>query len=249
MTGNAPSGQQFAIFTDFDGTLVEIADTPEAVRIPLELPRALSGLSRALDGALAVVSGREIADIDRMLFPIVLPVAGSHGAQRREPTGRRVDSAEESSDAAARVSARLSEFVAEHPMLVLERKAYGVSLHYRRAPHLEDLSRDAMTRAISTEPALGLMAGKMVFEARPVSASKGHAVEAFMAQRPFAGRRPIFIGDDTTDEDGFRSVQGLGGIGIKVGTGPTIAHQRLPDVAGVYSLLQAVAGGENPFRS
>lgn len=236
--GTAPL---LAIFTDFDGTLVEIAETPDAVDVPAELADQLERAARDFDHALAVITGREIADIDRFLSPLHLPVAGAHGAQRRRADGTVLQLDEATSAAADAIASAIAPLLDEHPELIFEPKDGAVALHFRQAPQLEEECLLAMQDAIANHPDFTLVPGKMVLEARPSGFDKGSALRAFMQEEPFAGRTPIFIGDDTTDEDAFRVAQELGGIGIKLGPGETIARMRIADVASVHALLQGLA--------
>lgn len=242
-TAAASPAARLAIFTDFDGTLVEIAETPDAVNVPGELVSELERAAHSVGSALAIVSGREVADIDRKLAPAVLPVAGSHGAHRRGGDGRRHDLTEDFVEAAARIAERLEPFAVRHDGILLEAKSGTVALHYRQAPDLRADCQRAMLAAIEPELAFRVMEGKMVYEARPVTIGKGAAVRAFMDELPFAGRIPIFIGDDTTDEEGFLAVQNLGGVGIKVGDGDSVAQARLPDVQTVRAFIRRIANG------
>lgn len=230
-----------AIFTDFDGTLVELAETPDAVEVSSELTDRLDRALRDFDHAFAVISGREISDIDRFLAPLHIPVAGAHGAQRR-----RADGSVEEMDAsllsgAEDIARAIEPLTVDHPGLIMEAKDGAVALHYRQAPELEQLCGDAMRDIVADHPDFALVPGKMVLEARPAGFDKGNALRAFMQEEPFAGRTPIFIGDDVTDEDGFRAAQELGGIGIKLGAGETIARMRIADVASVHALLGGLA--------
>lgn len=229
-----------AIFTDFDGTLVELADTPDDIEIAYGLAEQLERAARELDSAFAVLTGREIADIDKYLAPLHLPIAGAHGTQRR-----RADGFVESVDPAAILGAEeiahaVAPLVVAHPSLLLEVKEGAVALHYRQAPELETAVRIAMEEAVHSVPDFTLVPGKMVLEARPRGANKGHALRAFMREEPFLGRIPIFIGDDVTDEDAFIAAQDLGGVGIKLGDGDTAARMRIADVASVHALIQGL---------
>ncbi|WP_119155528.1 trehalose-phosphatase [Caldimonas tepidiphila] len=225
-----PIDSDSALFLDFDGTLVDLAPRPDAVRVPEGLVRTLEALSRRLGGALAVVSGRPIDELDAFLAPLVLPLAGVHGSERRDAQGRRSTPG----DAPAAVLAAVAEarrraeaLAAEHPGLLVEAKPGAVALHYRGAPQLEALCLAAMREITQATPELNLLHGKMVLEAKPSHANKGAAIAAFLQEPPFAGRRPVFAGDDVTDEAGFATVQACGGTTIKVGPGESIAAQRL----------------------
>jgi trehalose 6-phosphate phosphatase len=198
----------------------------------------LQDLQDYLHGAVAVISGRPIAQIDDFLQPLRLAVAGVHGAERRGADGKMhlldthpLDHVEE----AARLLA------ARHPGLLVESKRGSLALHYRLAPELEDDCVLAMQQAVAESPGITMLRGKMVVEAKPGGASKGRAIEDFLAEAPFAGRTPVFIGDDITDEVGFSTVQRLGGLGIKVGEGATVAWRRLPDPAALRQELEAAA--------
>ncbi len=130
-----------------------------------------------------------------------------------------------------------NELARVHEGLLVERKHAAIALHYRLAPQLEAVCRDAMSRAIENHPQLELMHGKFVFEVKPTGVNKGIAIDAFMTEAPFAGRTPVFLGDDTTDESGFAVVQPRGGIAIKVGSGPSLALHRLESPRAVYEWL------------
>lgn len=227
-----------ALFLDFDGTLVDLAPAPDAIEVPADLITEITTAREAFGGAVALVSGRPIADLDRYL-PLGLPAAGGHGSERRRADGA-LDAANADNGAAAeRIAASIAEFVADHQGLMLEKKSAGVALHYRNAPELRDESLTRM-RAIAESEGFGVIDGKMVAEARPGNLNKGEAVRAFMAEAPFSGRLPVFIGDDTTDEDGFATAQELGGIGVKVGDGKTSARLRTPDVESVRAIIRGL---------
>jgi trehalose 6-phosphate phosphatase len=225
-----------ALFLDFDGTVVDIAPQPQAVQVPVPLIGVLHDLHGHLQGAVAVISGRPIAQIDAFLAPLQLPVAGVHGAERRGGDGQMhlIDT-----HPLDQVEAAARALVAQHPGLLVEGKRGSLALHYRQRPELEDLCLRTMQDAVDESPGLTLLRGKMVAEAKPGGASKGRAIEAFLAEPPFAGRRPVFIGDDITDEVGFSTVQRLGGMGIKVGEGATVAWGRLPDPTALRRELEA----------
>lgn len=224
---------QCALFLDFDGTLVELAPEPDAIVIPSDLVPMLAALRDRLGGALAVVSGRAVGAIDTFLHPLDLPAAGVHGSERRAADGHLVLLPTPTLDTVERAAAQLLQ---AQPALAVEPKRGALALHYRQAPHLEALCRTTMEQAVAASPGVSLLHGKMVFEAKSSQANKGMAIAAFMEEAPFAGRRPVFIGDDTTDEPGFSVVQRQGGAGIKVGQGPTLAQHR---VAGPAALRQA----------
>ena len=217
-----------ALFLDFDGSLIDLAPQPEAVVIPPGLVQTLGALQEYLTGALAVISGRPIGQLDGFLHPLRLPVAGVHGTERRGWGGavtllptHPLDAVEDAAQALA----------SQHAGLLVENKRGSVALHYRQAPQLEPVCLDAMQEAVDQSPGLTLLRGKMVLEAKPGGASKGRAIEAFLQEAPFRDRTPVFVGDDITDEVGFSTVQRLGGLGVKVGEGASVAWQRLASPA------------------
>lgn len=228
-----------ALFLDFDGTLVDIAPQPDAVIVPSGLIGTLTALNQYLGGALALISGRPIDQIDAFLSPLRLPAAGVHGAERRGADGEITLLSTHPLELAEQAALSLA---ARYPQLRVENKRGSVALHYRQAPELEQECLQAMQAAVEESPGLTLLRGKMVFEAKPGGASKGHAIEAFMQEPPFAGRSPVFVGDDFTDEVGFATVQRLKGLGVKVGEGASVAWQRLDSPAVFrYQLQAAVA--------
>ncbi|WP_225781068.1 trehalose-phosphatase [Xenophilus sp. Marseille-Q4582] len=238
-------GRDAALFLDFDGTLVAIAETPEAVRVPEGMVPLLIELHDLLEGAVAVVSGRPIDVLDRFLAPLRLPTAGEHGAQRRDAEGGLH---EQPPADLRRVLDEANALAARHTGLLVERKHAAVALHYRLAPQLESLCLDAMGAAVGTDPALELLHGKCVVEIKPAGVNKGIAIDAFLKEAPFAGRRPYFAGDDTTDESGFAVVQARGGLGYKVGEGSTRAQVRLASPRDVMAWLQAIRNALVPAQ-
>ena len=226
-----------AIFLDFDGTLVDLAATPDGVQLQPGVREALVRLAAQHDGALAIVSGRPIEQIDAMLAPLVLPVAGVHGVERRGFDGQQhVAPTPDISP----VLARAQSLAVLHPGLLVEHKRGAVALHYRLAPELEALCVREMTAAVQACPGVLLLHGKMVLEAKPAASDKGGAIAAFMREAPFAGRVPVFAGDDTTDEAGFATVQQAGGAGVKVGAGSSVAQRRLNSPDALRAVLLAI---------
>ena len=226
MPKSLPSiGRNAAFFVDFDGTLVDIAAMPDLVHVEPWVGDLLESLTHDLNGAVAVITGRPLGTVDAFLAPLKLPVAGEHGLVRRDAAGAL--HVEDSALASMRTASnRLGLFEVEHEGIILERKRVSVALHYRLRPELGEACEAAAIGAIWGEPALEVLRGKMVFEVRPRGRNKGTAVSAFLAEMPFVGRRPIFAGDDTTDEDGFKVVNANGGVTIKIGDGDTAAQYR-----------------------
>lgn len=231
------------LFLDFDGTLVEFAEHPDQVDVPPQLQSDVTRLFNLFGGALAVVSGRRVNDIDRFLAPLLLPVAGVHGLMRRDAAGRLHQARYDEASLGA-LASRLQKFVDVNTGLLLERKPGSIALHYRRRPEMASACTAAIHSALETiGPAAGsynIMAGKMVIEARASASTKAVAIAEFMTEPPFSGRRPIFAGDDITDEDGFIEINARGGISIKVGDGETEAACRVRDIAAFRQWLQSI---------
>ena len=228
-----------ALFLDFDGTLVALASQPELVEVSPGLTSVLAALYARLNGALALVSGRALHDLDAFLAPLLLPTAGEHGAQRRAADGRLVSTPPVDLQAVLQAAEGL---VGRYPALILERKNLALSLHYRQAPELENLCLQTMREALAGSAGIELMQGKCVIDLKPAGVSKGTAIAAFMSEAPFAGRQPVFAGDDVTDEAGFEQVRQLGGKTIKVGPEPTLAQFRCASVAQLGDWLLESSG-------
>jgi trehalose 6-phosphate phosphatase len=230
-----------ALFLDVDGTLLEIAPRPELVRVPDGLPSLIMRLSAAREGALALISGRPLAQLDRLFQPWQGAAAGLHGLERRRADGI-LDCVVDADSAAAldRLRPKLATLVADRSGLILEDKGRTLAIHYRATPQREPEIR-AVVEALHREMAsvLRVITGKMVVEFQPGSADKGRAIAAFLTEPPFLGRHPVFVGDDTTDEDGFAEIRRRGGIAVRVGTfdGATAANYRLPTVEAVLAWL------------
>jgi trehalose 6-phosphate phosphatase len=231
-----------AFFFDFDGTLVELAPTPDGIVVPRLVPDLLDTLRRATNGAVAVVSGRGIDSIDSYLAMPDLPIAGLHGAERRDSNGdvQRVGFNDER---LLRMEHVLEDVVSRNAGMLLEIKGAALALHYRNAPDREPAARAATERLVQEyADAYVLQPGKMVYEIKPKDVDKGRAVRAFMSEPPFTGRKPVFVGDDLTDEKGFAVVNEFGGLSIKVGAGDTLAHARIESVGAFLDWLHDIAG-------
>ena len=233
----------WALFLDFDGSIVDIAPTPDAVVVPETLPPLLAALREALGGAVAIVTGRPIAQIDGFLGDAVPAVAGLHGLERRTADGAAVPPPPPHGGLPG-IRARLERFAAARPGVLVEDKGHSLALHYRLVPALKNACLDALTAALGGDmPGWQVVEGKMVFEARPRGFTKGTAIEAFMGEAPFRGRTPVFCGDDTTDEDGFAVVNAQGGVTVRVGEDPTTrAALHVDTVGDLLDWLARVAG-------
>lgn len=216
---------QHALFLDFDGTLVAIADRPDEVRLDPGTLTALTDLKGVLGGALAIITGRDIAAVDLFLAPLNLSMAGVHGLVRRDAKGRTWKSTFDSSVPDA-IEKAVSPLVKKYPGLLVERKYGAVAVHYRDHPELEQISIEALENALLGVKETEIKRGKMVVEVKAAGGNKGAAVADFLKEEPFAGRQAVFAGDDVTDEDAFAFVNKTGGISIKVGPGATIATYR-----------------------
>ena len=206
----------WALFLDLDGTLVDLAPRPDLVHMPEALIDLLRQVQHELHGALALVSGRPLGQLDALLAPWRPPAAGEHGAQCRLPSGGLAPPPKLPS---VPVEWRLAAdaLASENAGIVVEQKAAGIAVHYRQAPGSERRVRDVLARLAAQRPReFTAMPGLMLVEIRPRAVDKGWAVERLMREAPFTGRVPVFVGDDATDEDGFRAARALGGHGLPV---------------------------------
>lgn len=227
-----------ALFLDFDGTLVEIAPHPDAIIVAPTLPALLKGIANRLGGRLAIVSGRQITDLDRHLGTIDITMAGSHGGELRKAGSAEITSLADPIDEG--VVQALRDLAREQGGLLVETKPCSAAIHYRSNPAAKgDIA--AQARKLADAHGLKLTHGKMVIELAMPGADKGHAVSRIMELPEFAGSIPCFIGDDVTDEDAFRQVGKHGGMGILVGAQrETAAQSRLPSVPDVHDWLEAL---------
>lgn len=228
-----------SLFFDLDGTLVDIAEVPDAVVVPPTLAAAAARLAAAMPGRLAILSGRSLAQLDTILGPFArtVAVAASHGAEQRLPGDARPAAAPPAALAAA--ASELSDAADRHGLL-LERKTMGAALHYRRTPALEPVAL-ATAEVVAARYGLVLQHGKMMVELR-APGDKGRALAALLETPAMAGTRPLFFGDDVTDEDGFAAAAAAGGAGVLVGPPrATAARFGLPDPHAVRLWVEEAA--------
>ncbi len=229
-----PDPATIAVLLDVDGTLIELAATPQAVHVPPSLKHTLARLRDLLGGALALVSGRPLADLDNMFDPLRVALVGGHGAEMRLKPRGEVDRARVTPlhDGLRR---RLIAIAAETEGVLAEDKGYSLALHYRLAPQAERFVRDEIMRARAAFPdvPVEVLPGKSLFEVKPPAFNKGMAVRELMRREPFAGRRPIFLGDDVTDESVFAVMPEFEGLGYSVG-------RRLPNTQGMFATPREV---------
>lgn len=219
-----------ALFLDFDGTLVPIAERPDAITVPPALPSLLGRLQKRLEGRLVLISGRGAADVRRWLGALDIRILGSHGLEQEGAAIARSAAFDESRP-------HLKALQTQHEGVVIEEKPMGAAIHFREAPDAEEACRTVATH-VASSAGMQVLAGKMVFEIKPAVGNKGTALAALMKEPPLAGFRPLFIGDDLTDEYGFAAARDLDGAGILVGPErDTAATYRLEDVADVHRWL------------
>ncbi len=228
-----PPIERAALLLDLDGTLLDIAPTPDAVVVPAELPGVLRALRRLLGDAVAVVTGRPVETIERLLGDAVFAVAGEHGGAVRHAPGGALERPPLPEPPAAVIEGA-KRLVAGHAGALYEPKARGFALHYRAVPEAGDALRDGVAALIADEDGFELLQGNMIWEVRPRGVHKGTAVAVLMDRVPFAGRLPVFLGDDVTDADGIEAAAAMGGAGIWV---PDV----FGDAAGVRAWLGEIA--------
>ena len=243
------TNEDYALFLDFDGTLVDIVERPDEVAVEPALPRVLTRLQERLGGALAIISGRPVEFLDGRFVPHEFDMAGLHGLEHRI-AGRLSMCDPDEHPALREMVERLNVIVADKEGILIEDKGCSVAIHWRLAPHEKDF---ALATAHAAVEALGadyrVQHGKAVAEILPSAAGKGKVIERFLHEAPYKGRRPIFIGDDLTDENGFKAVNAHGGLSVRIGGGETIAKARLGTPADLRRCLSAWASdGSCPFN-
>jgi trehalose 6-phosphate phosphatase len=229
-----PNLQECAILLDVDGTIVDLAPTPREIWIPPSLRQVLARLLERTGGAVALVSGRSVSDLDMIFAPLMLTAIGGHGAEFR-PVGAATHAATKSPSLDPDLKRKLAAISEAGPGILVEDKGYSLALHYRLVPQKEDLVRAEVAKICAQFPAdsIEILPGKLVIEIKPAGFNKATGVRALMATPPFAGRHPIFIGDDTTDECVFAIMPELEGIAISVG-------RKVPGVTSYFDTPESV---------
>jgi trehalose 6-phosphate phosphatase len=245
MDGPAPpllDPARHALFLDFDGSLVDFALLPEKIVVRPDTIALLDATLQRLDGALAIVTGRRIANIDQHLAPLKLPAAGVHGLEFRARASetRRTPVSEELEEARRRLMQELSP----NDPIYVEDKHGALVLHYRMHPEQELRARRVAEHVTDGLDTLTAVSGHSIFEIRQRDITKANAVRRFMRRPPFEGRVPIFVGDDLTDEDGMRAAAALGGFGVKIGEGDTSAAFRLSDTMAVHGWISQLSASD-----
>lgn len=236
-----------AYFFDLDGTLAEIKPYPDQVVVPETILQLLHQLATHNAGALALISGRSMAELDVLTDPFRFPLAGVHGAERRDINGQThvVRLAEDTEREAGEL---LHTALAAMPGTTLEAKGMAFALHYRQSPEHEATLIHLAEQIVRRWPQLAVQHGKCVVEIKPKGINKGDAIAAFMQEAPFAGRIPVFFGDDLTDETGFGVINRAGGISVKVGSGATQAAWRLDSVKDVWHWLEQINSSQQESK-
>lgn len=228
-----------ALFLDFDGTLVDLAPTPDLAAVDARLATLVADLGRRLDGRVAIISGRPVAGIVALFGELPIAISGSHGLEMRASDGTFAET--ERPAALDRIIVAMHQFVETRPGLLVEEKPLGAAIHYRANP-IHETDAHTLAAKLAEQTGLHLQTGKMMVELRVGGADKGSALRRLMETPAMAGARPVFIGDDDTDEPAMIAAATLGGAGILVGASrATAAAYRLPDVAATLDWLEAAA--------
>lgn len=241
--------REIAVLLDIDGTILDLAPTPGAVIVPASLRQTLTRLSRATGGALALVSGRSLHDIDLLFAPLLLPAIGGHGAEIRL-SPHDAGETEHAQVLDGDLRERLAELAVDAPGVLVEDKGYSLAVHYRLAPEQEGRVKQAVAAIKADWPnePIEVLPGKSVLEIKPAGFHKGAAIRELMQHSPFAGRRPIFIGDDVTDESAFAVMPEFDGMGFSVGRRASGTAYCFPAPSDVRGWLERLSGGDGTRR-
>lgn len=238
-------GRECALFLDVDGTLIDFAPRPDAVRLRPGLTALLDRLGNTLGGALALVSGRPVEQLDALFAPLRLSAAGLHGHQLRPADVTMPAAPADVPDGLHALHEQAERLAHAHPGVLVEDKRSGLALHWRNAPAAAEAVMAFAQAQLPGLPGFRLQPGNEVIEFVPLGSDKGQAVRALMAHAPFAGRVPVFVGDDLTDEAGFAAANRLGGWSVLVGTrAGSLARHALPDIGAVLDWLRTTASQE-----
>jgi len=237
--------RDIAVLLDIDGTILDIAPTPGEVIVSQSLRRTLTRLSRETGGALALVSGRSLGNIDALFAPLRLPAIGGHGAEIRLSPDEAAER-EYAHVLDGELRERLAEIAVDAPGVLVEDKGYSLAVHYRLAPEQEGRVKEAVAaiKADWPEEPIEVLPGKSVVEIKPVSFHKGAAIRELMQHEPFAGRRPIFVGDDITDESAFAVMPEFNGMGFSVGRSAPGTVHCFAAPSDVRRWLERLSGGD-----
>ena len=229
--------QQIALFLDVDGTLYDIENSPSLIKPCFKLQKKLQTIRNRLGGALALISGRSLDDLDRIFENDKISVAGNHGAQLRDTLRLKEYQAE--SGKIKGIAYKISELLNGQKNIEIENKGSNLTIHFRNSTiDRREINRIIM-KLVKCDPSLTFLKGKEVLEVKPLSHNKGTAISYFMKTKPFIKRRPIFIGDDISDEDGFETVNKIGGWSVRVGNYKrSKANFFLPNVKSVHEIME-----------
>lgn len=234
------AGAVWSLFLDVDGTLLSFTDDPDMVQVPDALRTTLTQLHGALEGALALVSGRRLYDLDRLFGPPLVAAAGLHGLQRRLADGSE-DNVSPTPATVAALHQQVAMLASRLPLMRVEDKGTCIALHYREAPSQAEAVIAGAQQIVEQLPVYETQPGNHIVEIKPAGMDKGQAVHAFLAEAPFRDRTPVYLGDDLTDEHAFAAVNECDGISICVGRRePTQARFSLRDPAAVQKWLDQV---------
>ena len=226
-----------AVFLDVDGTLLEFCDNPDDVYPAIELSTILNSLSSLLKGALALITGRKILEIDRIFHPLQLPIGGLHGLEHRDAKGEI--KLVKNINFPKSIRSQLQFFGKMHPDCTIEDKGLTMAVHYRKAPKFEEKALKFVNKLIEEEKHFHAIHGNMAIEIKHIGVDKGQSISLFMENEPFVDKLPIFIGDDVTDEDGFKYINANNGISINVGKRTSsLARYNLDNVDAVHEWLR-----------
>ena len=229
--------QQIALFLDVDGTLYDIENSPSLIKPCFRLQKKLHTIRNRLGGALGLISGRSLDDLDRIFDNNKIPLAGNHGAQLRDAL--RTNEYQADTGNIKGIAQKVKESLNEQKDIEIENKGSNLTVHFRNSTIDRKEINKIIMELVKHEPKLTFLKGKEVLEVKPLSHNKGTAISYFMRTKPFIKRRPIFIGDDVSDEDGFETVNKKGGWSVRVGNNKrSKANFFLPNVKSVHEMMK-----------